>query len=661
MSVRRLARYPILLIAFALALGCDASSAFFSEADRRSIYTVAFSSDTGKLASGSSVLPGELISVSLTRMTGSSSPESLSLELLAKDGVTEAVLAYSTKKAAKSLESTGTAAATVDVESLTDKIPRFALPDTLVPGSYTLLSVLTDQFGVELQRSETVVFIGRPGFAASGLSFYPPNPAPGSSVLLSATITKSDAAGEKDAEADDPWLRWSSEGKSFALGPLSKGFAKVVWETPGVSGAYSVKLELFPSEPDSKSLAEASPWQEEIKVVVARPAVVYADLYAQSTRFLARLDFGGDFVNQGTKAQTEKTTTFGQPLLEAYAGGFGYRLDAGSGVSLPGFQFPSKDGLPVAFSLLWKYYSEEYSGDILAVRDAKTSVLFRVALEDGKPVAELRDGTGTHRSSADVHLVAGLHDIALSFEPEKDRFVLVWNIDGERYASPSLPALLLPEGASAMLGGGKSLSAVYDEFALSDDAEGQLPFFRAGAERHWRTDLQLGEGFEESELPETATFEGTSTLVPRAFTIKGIGSLSFLKDLSLSRPLAFDIDYAEKKGNLVAAIQSDGGPFISIAASGEIRLASGVILGLLRPTDDSRLAFTIKSTPDGVEVAAIGGLAAARVTVKQAPKNLRLSLENVTDDGNVVISAVLVRAAPELIGLGDSPRLARLF
>lgn len=659
-----------LLALSSLFLGCNVSSTFLSDADRRSIYTVVFSTEAGKLSSGAIVLPGQRLHVSLSRMNGSASPEALALELLGSDGAALAVLGYATPRASKA------PASAVSVESLGDSLPEFALPSKLEPGAYTMVVRLSDQFGVELQKSETVFFVGRPGFGLADLSIYPPSVSPGAAVLLAASVTK----GEGSA-GDDPWLRWTGDGRSFASGPLSKGFDKVVWRTPALAGAYSIKVDLYPTEPDALALAEVSPWRQELKAVVANPAYALADPFAKKEGLISHLAFEEDLADTGSRLQAEKPRVFGSPALDLFAGGFGYRLDAVSGVSLPGLLPPLKDGLPAAFSLLWRFYAEVQDGDLARILDHDGSLLLRVGLEEGRPFAEIQDAAGLHRSEASAVVAAGLRDIGLSFEPVEGRYALVWSIDGERYASASLPLRSFPEEAALSLGGSHALPAIYDEFAMSDDSAGPPALFLAAAQKVWKADLLLAEGFEATGLPSGSKAVGDLVYKPRSLGLPPKTSLSFQADLPLARPLALSLDYAAlpdaaaqpEKGEpvLYAVLSADGQALIAVASTGEIlsyeaasadaEAPTARVVGMLRTASEKELAFTLKYTVAGLEISPPGGLPAATIAMRQAPKLLRLSLENRSASGLLTLSELLVRSAPEMLSAADAPRMARVF
>ena len=631
---------------------CDSSSFLFSEADKKGIYTVALSTADEKNVSGAVLEPGSELSVALTKMSGATEPVVLALELNDAAGTSIATLNYASGDGAKSLSGA------VAVSSLSGSLPTFTLPTNLSPGSYEFVTILKDRSGTELQRTETAFYIAASDFGLGPISVYPASPSysPGTAVLLVASVKGIETA------SNAAWLRWSYDGKSIASGPFSSGLDKVVWKVPDFEGAYSVYVDLYPSEPTEAALKMASPWRQSIKAIAAKDPIAATDEFADGSRFISHLAFEGDFTDLGSRAQSEKPTAYGSPSLTAYPNrnGFGYRLGSTASVSIPGMAPPSVDGRPGAFSLLWRIYADKAQGELLRLTASDGSILFRAGLEDGKPYAELTDVDGLHRSQAEASVGAGLENIALSFEPKADVFNLVWSIDGERYAASPLPARLLPAAAKASLGGSAGLVGIYDEFAMSSDLSGRPPFYRAAAQRKYRDDLLLAEGFESLGLPAGATSEGQ---ISYAFTRLGLGPnsrLAFAGDLSLSRPFLVEALCSVKTSSLVAELRNADSLLFSVESSGAISLPNGKVIGYLGPSDDASLAFFVKPLADGVEIASSSLLPVARITTGTAPKALRLALVNRTASNTVYLSRLLVRTAPEALSLADGARMARL-
>jgi hypothetical protein len=630
----------------ALVSGCDTSSAIFSDADRRSIYSLTALSSAGKSLAGASLLPGESVRLSLSNMTGSKAPESLAVSIEDGTGKAIASLVYATAKAG------GVGASPVLVDSLSGSLPSFQLPADLVPGVYTLVTSLADESGARLQSGRLVFFIGPQGFDLGSLSVYPPTSAPSQPVLFSVGVR----TGEP---ASSPWLRWSADGRLLSEGSLADGYDKVVWTAPQLDGAYAIKVELFPARP-GPTLDLPSPWRQEIKAIVSKDAAMGPDEYGDGSKLLSHLGFEGDLADSGTRPQPQGPSVLGKPALEVYPGGFGYRLGETSGVLLPGAVPPQSGGLGSAFSLLWRFYTQQPGGDLLRVASVEGSLLLRAGLENGSPFVETYDQDGKHRSVAPASVSPGLVDLALSFEPVNGKYELVWSVNGQRVPAPAVPMRTFPDTAVARLGGPASLSGIYDEFAISDDSTGSPPFFHAAALRAWKAGLMVAEGFESRSLPDSMTAGGSVTLAPRRLGLGQGGSLVLNDELDLRRPLLVATTWDGSDSPFAVELSADGNPLVTVMSSGEIRGPDGAVLGTLRPLDAGKLTFIAKALPDGLEISLSGGLPAGRLSLKPPPKALNLALRAQDSAGSIWISSILVRAAPEALTLADAPRTARL-
>lgn len=639
------------LAAAIVMVACDPTSSFFSDADRQSIYSLGFSTPVGKVLSGAAVSAGAPVSISLSRMSGSASPATMRLELVGSDGTTKALLVYTTGGTTPPADKTGT----VTVRAIDGSLPPFTLPADLPPGDYVLTSTLTDQSGSILQKTEIVLFVAWEGFSSGALSLYPPNPGPGAAVLLEASVSREGISGTKD-----PWIRWSSEGRSFAAGYLSRGFDKAVWRANSLPGAYGVTAEFFPVEPSAAALAQGSPWRTETKAVVTPPLFQATDLFAKADHFLSRLAFEGDYSDLGVLAQEARPALSGLPSLEAYPGGFGARFGSSSNLSVANFPIPLKDGLVLPFSLFWRFYTEELDGDILRVAGSDGTKSWRVSLESGQPVLEVKDGLGILRSVAPLAIGSGSHDLALSLSSAEAGVSVLWTLDGRRVPSSPLARLRVPVGASAMLGGPSSLDAVWDEFAVSDDSGGSPPFFRVAAERRWQGDLLLAEGFESPSVPEGAVASGDASPRTGSLSLGPAASLAFSRELSFAKPLAIRVSSAEAGDLLSVDLAAEGELVVRVMPSGEVKTADGTTVGLLPPFQGGAVAFSLKALPEGIGVYAESGSLTARVSPRQAPRTLKLTIANPSAQVDASVASVLVRYAPELLDATDSPRMARV-
>lgn len=650
-----------LAIAALLLSGCDTSSALFSDEEKSAIYSLSFSASGSRLE-GAAVKAGDSVVVAVKSMSGAAEGDRLSLSVESADGSPLASLDYVAGTAAKAaLLSSGRRE--LGVDRISGSLPAFALPSTLGPGSYRLVATLSSASGAQLARTETVFFVAAEGFGLGSLSLCPAAPAPGAAVLLSVAPREGDEGAA--------WLRWSSEGRIFAEGPLSAGFDKVVWRAPRLEGAYALSAELFPSRPpdDSASAATSSPWRQETKAIVAPSLLASSDEYADPGRFVSHFAFEGDFADSGTRAQGEKPQSFGSPSLAAYPGGFGYGFGPASGLSAPG-------ALPKSprFSLLARLYSEEESGSILSLTSADGSAILRLGVEKRVPFVELRGADGqVSRSSAPPKAAVqpGLLNLGLSFAPRGDKVELVWSVEGERFSSPELPRPSFSDGAKCLLGGPGSLAGVYDEVAISEDAQsGPPPLYAAASARKYGADLFIASGFEPSSLPLGSVSSGKLSPEPRRLVLGPASRLSFSQALPSARALRLELDFAEEGGALalemspapspVEAAASAPPPLFSLDSGGNLRAQDGSLLGILPPEGKGRLAFSLKASAGGFELASASGLAVAHIKAPASSSRLLLSIANGGSSGSVALSRLLVRAAPEYLSLAETPRYARL-
>ncbi|MBL8968131.1 MAG: hypothetical protein JNG85_14085, partial [Spirochaetaceae bacterium] len=614
----------LLALAASALAGCDSSSSLFSEAERRSIYTVNLSSSKTRLVDGAAVQPGTSIEVELLLLRGAQDPALFAIELRdAKDALLlerryssaepsspAAPPASAGSASAVAASQSGAERSAVHVDKLSGTLAPFLLPADLEPGVYRMVSILYDGAGKLLQRSSSLCFVGQAGLAVESVSLYPPAPRPGQAVLLSVAV-----AGE--SPADDLWVRWSSEGRTVAEGRLSEGASTAVWRAPRVDGAYAIRAEVFPAAPPKELSFGLSPWRQDIKALVRGTLV--ADEYADATAFLSRFAFEGSLEDSGTRSVSSPPAPIGAPRLDVYSSGFGYRFDSGSGLRAPGALPPAGLGAGAGYTLLWRLYVEaasyEKASDLARFVDAAGEVLLRVGVEGQRPFVELAGGV---RSQSSVRLPVGRVDLALTLRRDGARAIPLWILDGEPVASESLPFRAL-EGATALeLGGPGGLVGLYDEFAIHDDAaRGQPRLFFAAAERRYGDSLFVAEGFEAAAppaaeavaapVPAGARLEGAASWSPRAFTLAPGARLSFDRDLPVERPLLVEANRAAGDSGLSVALGPEGGePLLTVRDSGEAFSAGGRLAGRL-PLAEGRVAFILRPVSNGMELMSAAG------------------------------------------------------
>lgn len=641
---------PLVLVA-ALVSGCDASSKLFSEAERRSLYTLSLESEGTRLASSSVVQAGAAITVSLSRMSGTTDPESLELDLLDSTGASIASLRYSTPKDAKA------PARAVAVADLSATLPTFALPDSLPPGVYSLVTSLRDSAGTLIQEGETVLFVGEKGLGLGSLSLYPPTAAPNSAVLLSVAVK-----AEAEEASPDAWLAWSADGRVFAEGRLGDGLDKAVWTAPARDGAYVLDVDLYPARPAAKLARTPSPWHQEIKGMVSSDAALPGDEFSSVDNLVIHLAFGADLSDSGTRAQATKPSVTGKPSLESYPGGFGYRLGSEARILLPGASPPQSSRLLGPTTLLWRIYASEKDGVIYRLASEAGADLLVVGLEAGQPYVETLDQAGRHRSSSSLRFVGGLLNLALDLNPEDGRYSILWSLDGQASAAPTLPAASLPAQVSSILGGAGSLPGVWDEFAAYNSAKGSPALFYAAAARAWRKDLILAEGFEAQALPAAATLSGKATTGSRRLVLSPESSLGFSSLLPLARPLSFSLAWDPASPPPSLDFLDEGRALLfRVSALGKVSLADGSSVGSVTAQENGLLAFTLRSNGASFEIAAKDSLLSSRFTLASAPASAILSLSNPDPGRDSAVYSVLARVATDAVSLKAVPQMAKTY
>jgi len=635
-----------LILAAALVSGCGGPSALLSDAEKRTIYAVSFTDVAEKSINGASLEPGAEIALSMSQVSGVKSPEALSITLTDSKGIVLASLNLATANYVR-----GKSSATM-VTGLSGTLPSFKLPSNLAPGIYTLVSVLLDKTGAELQSTKTSFFVGSQGMGLGSLSIYPPSPSKSSPVLLSVGVRGAE-------EAPAAWIRWTYEGRTIAEGPLAEGYDRTVWRTPSLEGAYALAAELFPEKPQA-GLDMDSPWHQEIKAIVSDSSPLDNEEFSDKQHLLSHLSFDGDFVDTGTRVQERKPAAFGAPLLDSFPGGFGYILGDLTYIEIPGAVPPSSNGIRTPFSLVWRLYSLLPSGELVRFSMRDGSLLMRAGLENGHPFVETVTPEGAQRSTCEAVVPSGLSDLAVSFDPVDDEYSIVWSIEGIRHDAPPLPVGDFASSGIARLGGPGSLKGIYDEFAISDDSQGRPTFFRAAALRAWRSGLFIGEGFEGRSLPADTVAKGTVTAVPGSLTLEADSRLEFPKYLLLTRPLCIEATYEGIRSDMAVELSSGDGFRLMVNGAGEVVDAKGVVKGLLRPVEAGRLAFIVRTTPDGIEIVPEGGLPAAAISLAKPPDSLKIALCDTSDKGALKITTLLVRSAPDALSQADGPRAAAL-
>ncbi len=665
-SAPGLVRIVVATLAATTLGGCDASSGLFSEAERRSIYSLSlYDSAETRIAPGAALEPGFRLVPEFSFISGAA--EAVALELSIKDagGAERPLARYATREAlpARSGLASAEEAETsfrefqrsYSVAKLAGQLEAFAVPEDLEPGMYALAYRVLGREGAELKRGTLVFFVGSPGLAIESVSLYPPQPVPAQAVLLAATL----------GPTGDPWLRWSYEGRVVAEGYRSRGFDKAVWRAPLAVGVYTIRLELFPSDPALLGTAYAgpSPWRQELKAIVSGEAA--ADEFSDASEFVSHFAFDGDCAELGTRAIETEPVLEGRAVLDMYGRGFGYRLGAATTLRAPGALPPlSSGGALRPFSILWRLgdLRSAASGDLARFVDATGTSLFRVGLDDGRPFLVWGSGDDAVLSSAPVRVGGGgtniALDLALGFEPSGEKTRVTWTLDGVAYEVQALPLKALGGVHSLVLGGPGSLEAIYDEFALRDDSRsGPPPLYRAARARAEGRNLVFASGFEPRTLPTGLVATGEVRYGGRRCVLAPGARLALASPVSLERGMAVELAFAEGGSPpLVEITTPEGDRLATVRGAGEIATADGLCLGFLK-AERGVLAFSLRLAESSLEILPHQGLPGASLPM---PRVMAVGLAiRPAEDDSLELRRFLVRRAPELVTATPRPSLAR--
>ena len=656
-----------LILPFALAIlyaGCDVPSSLLSDEERNSLYTMEISQGDRSLASGVSLLPGGSLALSIGAMTGAKSPDSLSLDLVDSSGTTLASLAYAVGGSAKGLDS-GTNV--VPVANLVGQLPSFSLPSNLPPGYYSLLASIVAGNATN-QRSSFSFFVPSANWELGGVTFSPSVPRAGSSVLLQASIVPMDggaalgsAAGSGQGTAlastastqapaasssrDRLWLRWSQGSRILAEGLASAGFDHLVWNLPALEGAYSIRVDFYPGPPAGGSYSIASPWNQTISFI-AKSAVParFKDPFSVPSRFHSLFVFDGGIVDSGTRAVTKNVDTSGSPALVAIPGGHGERMDSSDGFALSDLGFdPAKHG--GRFSILMRLAVENGSGTLVSM-PVEDGGSLAIGLEDGALWLEYPGMASSKPLLPGLLVGKGVHDLELSFIPEKAGSLVVWSLDGGARARSFIPAFDPPRFDRLLVGGESSASAVWADLGLCyDDALAPPALFLSSLFRLDGDSLLAGSGFESGPGSDFA-LSGATKARPYAFTLSAGSAIASVRDFPTGGGLTFSI--GRLSGTFRLNLLGPGGEtLLSVGSDGGISDASGNPLATIAETGRG-FVFSISKGDSGFEVR--GSDASPKPLSLKLPERVRFSVASDSQAGLESLAVYAGSAPPDQAG-----------
>ncbi|HUX37086.1 MAG TPA: hypothetical protein VMV44_04220 [Rectinemataceae bacterium] len=590
-------------------------------------------------------------------MTGAKSPDSLSLDLVDSSGTKIASLAYAVGGNSKGLDS---GANVVAVGSLVGKLPGFSLPSDLPPGYYSLQASIVAG-NATTQHSSFGFFVPSTKWELGGVTFSPSVPRAGSSVLLQASIVAidgesaiaaSDSSGQvqklgstaaaqssSSSSEDRLWLRWTQGTRTLAEGLASAGFDHLVWKLPGVEGAYSVRVDFYPGPPSGGSYSIGSPWNQTISFI-AKTAVParFKDPFSVPSRFHSLFVFDGNIVDSGMRAVPKTADITGRPDLVAIPGGHGERMDAADGFALSDLGF-DPSGHAGKFSLLMRLAVESSSGSLVAL-PVEGNGRLAIGLDGGALWLEYPGMGSSKVLLPGIQVGKGVHDLMLSFMPDKDGTLVVWSLDAAPRVRTHIPAFDA-RFDRLLVGGDSSASAVWADLGLCyDDVAAPPPLFLSALFRIEGDRLLAGAGFESGPGPDFTAL-GSTKARPYAFSLSAGSSLSSVRDFPTEAGLAVAL------GRLSGAFRLNllgpgGATLLSVDSDGGMRDASGKALAAVAELGQG-FVFSLSKGDAGLEVRGSDG--SPRLIPLSLPDRVRLSI---ACDSQAVLeyAAVASGAAP---------------
>jgi len=506
------------------------------------------------IESGSILPPGSSVPLAVERdavFTGDAeSADRLQVELLDPDGVLLGEQTYESVDQA-------------------DELPALLLPD-LGEGLFILRTTYLDGDEV-IVTQDTPFYISAGIYEILGLSSFPATFYPGSTGLLSLNLST--------PVGSDPWLEWYLDDERFLEGPLSEIGTTGEITVPGDTGAYTVRVELFPSHPvlSSGTVPASVSYSTEL-LVTTDPPLEASDLTPERNYFTL-YHYQGDTRDSGARPELFPSVSWGTRLIgdPALAVGddiFGYRLGGDDGFQTDGFALPVRDGVLTPFSLTLRLRPEDSQVREAIVRmETPGATLFELFRTSSGALAAVVNG-----GSAEVETGAGAiapevtSVVTVTVLPVDDRTLLQIYVDGNALATEtvswnastaSLPEAVAEtdEGWMALpglttVGGAGGFTGIVDEFGVyfrdsGDQPSADTDIFKSAMELVHGEELVYAEGFEGADLPDDVAYEGPAQ-IDTGRLILGTGASAFFPVFAFSsEELLVDISLEALPGSLI--------------------------------------------------------------------------------------------------------------
>jgi hypothetical protein len=628
------------------------SSGLLTDSERSSLYTLTVSSaDVSSVGDGAVLSPGSQVDISVVKRSGASAPAALDFSLAASDGSAVSAMRFVSSSADSSKIKPAASVVAKSVSKIDGKLEGFSIPSDQAAGAYQLSVSVVGQDGSVLQQESISIFVGSAKPVIDAVSIYPPSIEPGASVLLGLSVSwkalaSGDGSGSQTSVAEDPWIKWSRNGSTFAEGLQSAGFSKAVWTAPRAEGAYSVRAEVFPAAPTKGAgfSFKAAAIQDLRIMVISAPGGSGND-FADPLAFYSLLKLKGSFEDSGTRSKSSAPASFGSPALEAYPGGFGYRFGPSAGVEVPGLMPPSVSGKLSSFALLLRLSPDQASGRLVRFASADSSYVLSFGLDGGRPYVESQDGGRKQRSLAFSSIPQGPLTLEVVLRPEGDSLAVSWRAEGERIDAPPIPLPTAPPAGGATLGGSGSVGGVYDGFGLmapsSSYSSYPSPALRLASRRQWKSSLVLAEGFEDGVMPTSASSSGSASVTYRGLALKGQASVSFSPVFASGSGLAVEVGVEGDRGSyLIEFLGADGKRAFAVRGTGGVLDASGNAIGSI-PVSGTRTDFSLEQLDGRLCVVGSGGSPAC--AIPSAAERLTLAIRGGGEAAQAVVYRTVVR------------------
>ena len=546
-----------------------------------------------------------------------------------------------------------------------DELPPLLLPE-LGEGLFILRTSYLDGDDV-IATAEVPFFINSGQFTLLGLSSFPATLYPGSAGLLSLNLDV--------PLGSDPYLEWYLDDVLIRAGFLSETGTTTEIQVPGKSGAYTVRVNLFPTAPVLSGGSVPAVVTYATALLVSAESLPDQSVRAPERSYFVLHNLLGGQRDSGARPDLfESISTgaraIGNPTLAVDSDIFGYRLDGDDGFELDGFILPVRDGRLTPFSLTFRLRPDELTGlvHLVGIESGNRTILELDIDADGRLVLGLEGGVA-RVVSGDRTIEAGTTSvITATLLPVEDVTIVQFYVNGATVLSETVEwdarALMLP-GPSAVaedgwmalpgiarIAGEGGLAGIIDEFGVyfrneSDQPSPDTEIFDSAMEAVYGEKLVYAEGFDANALPKAIQVDG-AVQIETGHLILGSGAAALFPVFGFSSEELFvTVSLEALPGSLLRFYRGDSDDLIAELVASDIDAES----------NDLRFQFTHSDSVLIVDRPAVEG---GQIHLDSGPDftGLRLEVRQVGDDPAVIAidSVVAWREHPEIPALLLDPQ-----